>query len=105
MNRRYPVVFNERTPGSDFSDQAAIVGADVATGAEVRDLTLEERDALQLQINQQAYRVYCNYTPSLAEVMAGTHTMTFMELDYKVLTVDRQAFGNREIVFTVGRNA
>ena len=107
MRRRYPVTI--RTFGQeDLSDfgLATDVSVDAVTiGAQVRELSLEERDSLSLSINQDAHILSVPYTPTTAAVRPGTYRVVFDELEYQVLSINRGNFGKRTMEIVIGRNA
>lgn len=109
MNRRYPVTFRRIavTPVSDF--KAPVPTPDdilvVQTGGMVRDLTLNERDALTVAINQDGRMLTCNYTPELNNVSPGDYTVELQDSVFQIMGIDRREFSNRKISFIIGRNA
>lgn len=107
MRRRYPVTIQSFVPGprSDFGSSVDVVNDITTIGGTIRDLSLEERESLTLQINQDAHALILPYTPDIGAIRPSTHRVVFSELAYEVIRINRRNFENRTVEIIIGRNA
>ena len=90
-------------PESDSIMRGTFVPSLYAPGATVRHLTNEEKVAGDLAASQEAIELSCVFTPILEKVNAHDNVVLLFGEQYKILSIDRTAFGNRKIKFVIGR--
>ena len=110
--RSYPVIFKKLISqrASDFGGKAEDTLEDIgpgsrlyAPGANVRNLTNDEKTASDLTASQEAIELTCVFTPILGKVNSHDNVVIFQDSMYSILSISRESFGNRQIKFVIGR--